>query len=612
MIKSGGQQNDGGMMTQFSALSTDASRSPEKVPVLIVGGGGAGLTASILMSRMGIDALLVNSLPSTSRLPKAHVLNQRAMEIMRDCGVDDAIYAVGTPPVAMSHAAFYGGFAGHPEAGTLLFKHESWGCGGLDEEWAAASPMVSSNLPQIRLEPILKMAAEALAPSRVRFHHEVVEVYDNGDHVRARIADRASGVEYDVESSLVIACDGGRTIGSKVGIALEGVRDLARTASLYVSADLSKWTRDHDVLLRWHWCPEIGKMIVLAPMGPTRWGGDSEEWVIHINYSMDDPRALDDESVMADVRSALGIADHPMTVHLMTRWTIGGLVADRFRSGRVFVAGDAAHRHPPTGALGLTSAMHDVHNLCWKIAYLVRGWASDALLDTYEVERKPVDSRNVKRSLENSRAYAKMGHLLGFADPSATPAQRWSNLRRMWSGKTEDVGFRREVLAVMAAQTQEFREHDVEYGYQHRSTAVIDDGSPIEPGHDFRMYVPSTRPGSPLPHAWIEDWSGVRMSTLDLVGLDRFLLIAGEDGHDWITAAQAASRELHVPIDAVRIGHARGDFRDPRLRWERVRGISATGAILVRPDRCVAYRAMSDLKEPGSELVTVLQKVLSR
>jgi 2,4-dichlorophenol 6-monooxygenase len=300
-----------------------------------------------------------------------------------------------------------------------------------------------------------------------------------------------------------------------------------------------------------------------------------------------------------------------MRIHLITRWTIGGLVADRFRSGRVFVAGDAAHRHPPTGALGLTSAMHDVHNLCWKIAFRIRGWAGDALLDTYEDERRPVDSRNVERSLENSRAYAKMSHLLGFADRDLSPQDRWNSLARMWSNGDDDADHRRRVLEVMAAQSQEFREHDVEYGYRHRSAAVIDDDSLADDDRDFRLYVASTRPGSPLPHAWIEDWDGNRMSTLDMVDPGRFTVIAGEDGDAWCEAAHLVSRQLGVPIDAYRIGHARGDRRDPRLRWQEVRGISSAGMVLVRPDRCIAARSVTDVDDQVDHLNRVMRAVLA-
>lgn len=586
----------------------------EQVQVLIIGGGGAGLTASMLLARMGITTLLVNAQPKTSTLPKAHVLNQRAMEIMKDCGTAEAIYAIGTPPEAMSHTAFYAGFAGHPDAGRRMFKQESWGCGGRDEGWAAASPMVSSNLPQIRLEPILRRRAEELSPGMVRFHHEVVALDHEAESVIATVVDHGKERTYRVRAEYALACDGGRTIGSHVGITLEGARDLARTASLYVSADLSTWAKDPDVLLRWIWCPEIGKMLVLAPMGPQAWGGKSEEWVIHINYPIDDQRAFDDAAVEDDMRRALGIGDHPVVIHLITRWTIGGLVADRFRSGRVFVAGDAAHRHPPTGALGLTSAMHDVHNLCWKIAFCVRGWAGEALLDSYEPERRPVDARNVRRSLENSRAYAKINHLLGFGDTSTSPDDRWKSLARMWSSRPVDVEHRLRVLEVMAAQSQEFREHDVEYGYRHRSSAVITDESSVdEESHDeFRLYVPSTRPGLPLPHAWIEDWDGNRCSTLDLVKPDRFLLIAGEDGLEWCDAAGRIAKHLGVLIDAYRIGHARGEWRDPRLQWQAVRTISSTGMILVRPDRCIASREVSGVTDPESFLTLVMRSLLDR
>jgi 2,4-dichlorophenol 6-monooxygenase len=534
------------------------------------------------------------------------------MEIMKDCGTADAIYAAGTPPEAMSHTAFYAGLAGHPDAGRILFKQESWGCGGRDQGWAAASPMASTNLPQIRLEPILKTHAETASPGSVRFHHEVVSVEQQADAVLVSVIDRGTEREYHVRAEYVLACDGGRTIGAMVGIGFEGVRDLARTVSFYVSSDLSSWAKDPDVLLRWIWCPEIGKMVVIAPMGPHRWGGESEEWVIHINYPIDDERAFDDQSVEDDLRRALGIFGHPMRIHLISRWTIGGLVADRFRSGRVFVAGDAAHRHPPTGALGLTSAMHDVHNLCWKIAFRIRGWAGDALLDTYDDERRPVDSRNVERSLENSRAYAKMSHLLGFGDRDLSPQDRWNSLARMWSDRDEDAEHRRRVLEVMAAQSQEFREHDVEYGYRYRSAAVIDDDSFVDADddRDFRLYVASTRPGSPLPHAWIEDWEGNRMSTLDVVDPGRFTVIAGEEGDAWCEAAHVVSRQLGVPIDAYRVGHARGDRRDPRLRWQEVRGISSAGMVLVRPDRCIAARSVTDVHDPVGHLDRVIRAVL--
>ena len=160
-----------------------------EVPVLIVGGGGAGLTASMLLSQLGVESLLVSSLPTTSILPKAHVLNQRCMEIFTDLGVAEEIYRRGTPAENMRYSAYYIGVAGDdPAYGRELGRLESWGAGGLDADWASASPCRQANLPQIRLEPILKARAEALAPGSVRFHHEVIDIEQDAAGERVPIA----------------------------------------------------------------------------------------------------------------------------------------------------------------------------------------------------------------------------------------------------------------------------------------------------------------------------------------------------------------------------------------------------------------------------------------
>ena len=582
-----------------------------KTDVLVVGGGGAGLTASMLLSKMGVDHQLVSALPDTSVLPKAHVLGQRAMEVLGDCGVADAIYAVGTPPEQLRRTSFYAGFAGHPDAGRVLFSQESWGAGGEDPDWVAASPKLTTNLPQIRLEPLMKARAEEFAPGRIRFFHEVTALKEADDAVIATVTDLADERTFEIEARYVLGCDGGRTVGRLVGIELEGLLEVGRTATVHLAADLSQWAEESDVLLRWVFCPANAKLVVLAPMGPTRWGGESEEWVVHVTYELDDQRALDDIAVLEDVREALGIGDHPLDIKLITRWTISGVLADRFRSGRVFVVGHAAHRHPPTGGLGLVSAIHDAQNLCWKLDLVLRGVAHESLLDTYEAERRPVDARNVQRSLENALGYAVMAQAMGIDDVYATAEERWARLARLWSDTPEDAGHRRAVRDLMAAQSQEFHEHDVEYGYHHRSAAVIDDGSPEPPERNFRMFVPSTRPGCPLPHAWVEDDHFRRMSSLDLVSVDRFTLLAGELGEHWRDAATVVATELGVQIDAWCIGHASGDLRDPRLRFERVREFGPEGAILVRPDRCIAFRSMGRVEDPVGVLRSAMAQVLA-
>ena len=580
-----------------------------EVPVLIVGGGGAGLTASSLLSGLGIETLLVNALPTTSTLPKAHILNQRAMEIMSDIGTADAIYEIGTPPENFSHTATYVGF----KNGTTLRKLECWGNGGKDLEWVAASPLLSTNLPQIRLEPILRARAEALAPNAIRFNHELLNFEQDDTGVTAVIKNKDDESEYTVRAQYLMACDGGRTVGRQLGVEMVGIRRVSSQVSIHLSADFSKIALDPDVLIRWIWVPEIGKMIVMVPMGPKNWGPDSEEWVVHLNYAYEDPRMLDAVAVEEDLRFALGIGDHPIEIHKISNWAAEGITADRFTDGRIFLSGDAAHKHPPTGGLGLTSGMHDVQNLCWKLAAVLKGEANPRLLDTYETERRSSIERNVQRSLENGMQWAITGNLLKVDDETMTPDEKRKHLLRGVSEKPEDADFVQYVSELHAVHSMEFHEQNVEYGYTYNSSAVVPDGSDAKQNpDDIRIYVMDARPGHPLPHAWIENANRQRISTVNLVKPGHFLLIAGEDGDDWTTAAADVASQLGIHIDAVTIGHMRGDYFDPRLTWTRHRGFDSRGAVLVRSDRFVAWRSATGSNTPIEDLKQALTQVLHR
>ncbi|MGD0453076.1 MAG: FAD-dependent monooxygenase [Solirubrobacteraceae bacterium] len=584
----------------------------EEVPVLVVGGGGAGLTASMLLARMGVEHLLISARAETSDLPKAHVLNQRAMEILEDVGAAEEIARRGTPAQNMAATAFYAGFAGPSEEyGRRLARLECWGAGGADENWRAASPWIQQNLPQIRLEPILRQRAEELSPGRIRFHHELLRLEQDGEGVTAHIRDHDAGREYAIRSQYLIGADGGRRIAGEIGVEYQGLGIVAQTATLHVSADFSPWAPDPDVLIRWIFSPQSGVVVVMVPMGPERWGPDSEEWVIHLNYPVDDPRAQSDEKVEADARSATGIGEHPMRIHRITRWSVDAVMASAFSVGRVHLVGDAAHRHPPTGGLGLTSAIHDAGNLCWKLAAVLQGHAAPELLGTYEPERRSSDERNAQRSLENAVNHFAIAAAIGVSHENSEE-QNLANLRRLWSGRPQDAAQRSAVLRHMRAQSMEFSELNVELGYHYESPAIVDDGSPLpDPIDPVRVYEPSTRPGAPLPHAWIDDEFGQRRAIKDLVGPGRFLLIAGEQGESWCEAARELAAATGLPVDALRIGHLDGDLFDPRCTWLRHRGIGPDGAILVRPDRYVAWRRVGAGGDPLEELASALGQILA-
>jgi 2,4-dichlorophenol 6-monooxygenase len=331
-----------------------------------------------------------------------------------------------------------------------------------------------------------------------------------------------------------------------------------------------------------------------------------------VTYRGEGPKDLTDEQIEKNMRIALGIPDLPMTVHKVTRWALEGVLASKFRAGRVFLVGDAAHRHPPTGGLGLTSGIQDAHNLCWKLAAVLRGEAGESLLDSYEAERRPVDARNIQRSMENSMAHMEAGAAFGL-NPGVSAEENWAQFRRILSDKPEDAAHRSAALRAIRRLSMEANELNVEYGYRYQSAAVIPDGSPLpEATDDIRVYQPSTYPGSPLPHAWVDDEAGRRLAMKDLVKPGRFLLIAGEEGQNWCAAAAKLIAQNDLPIDTVRIGHIDGDLFDPRLAWAQFRGISEKGAVLVRPDRVVCWRHVGASQDPLGALSSAVGSVLDR
>jgi 2,4-dichlorophenol 6-monooxygenase len=252
--------------------------SVETVPVLIVGGGGAGLTSSILLSRLGVETLLVSRYAETSRLPKAHILNQRTMEIFTDAGVAPAILAKSTPLENMRGVAWYSGLAGDDSDrhGRRLAFTEGWGGGHSDPDYIAASPCATANLPLIRLEPILKAHAEAAPHATVRFHHELVELVRDEDGVTSTVRDGETGDTYEVRSDYVLGADGGRTVGELVGIEMEGMRNLRDVVTVHMTADLSPYFDDPEPMIRWVFNPDHPEHLdfgcVLVAVGPDHWG----------------------------------------------------------------------------------------------------------------------------------------------------------------------------------------------------------------------------------------------------------------------------------------------------------------------------------------------------
>lgn len=568
-----------------------------RVPVLIVGAGAAGLTAAVLLGRLGVEFLVVTSRDAPSLLPRAHVINPRTMEILCGMGLAEDVYRLGTPAENMTHVGWYSGVRGK-----RLGVGELWGAGGANPAWAATSPCRTANLPQHQLEELMLRKAEEVTPGRIRFGHRVTAVSQDDSNVVVEVHDGSES--YVVTADYVLACDGGRTVGPALGIPIEGVEEIARMVSVHFGADLSGVLSDDEVLMRWLLRPETGVGVSLLPLGPQEWGTRSREWVLHLNETPDTP--LDDDAALRELCSVLEL-DEPPTVHRIMRWTVGGSVTERFRDGRVFLLGDAAHRLPPTGGLGLNLAVQDAHNLAWKLAAVLHGTAGLALLDTYEDERKPVAAMSVHQSVQNAIGHLLIVQTLGMG-PESDPAANMVAVQRLFSGLPEDEELRTAVRKAFAAQSSEFDALNLEYGHTYASAAVVPDGTPEPDNPDpVRVYRPSTRPGAPLPHAWLETPRGDRVPIGSLVRPGRWLLIVGENDI-WSDAAGEAG----LPLDVVRIGQTGGDHLDTRSTWAAVCGTSSGGAVLVRPDRVVAWRCPDAVPDPAAVLGAALNAVLCR
>jgi 2,4-dichlorophenol 6-monooxygenase len=585
-----------------------------ETPVLICGGGGSGLSLSIFLSGLGTKSLLIERHTTTSHLPKAHYLNQRTMEILREYGIAETVYRLGTPFENLGRVAWLTSLGGDgPLDRKTIYRMDAFGGHSLQEVYDRDSPVRSGNLPLLRLEPVLKAFAERGQHGDIRFGHELLDFEQDEAGVTSLVRDLGTGTTYEVRSRYLVGADRGRTIGPKLGIRLEGPTDLIDMVSTHFNADLARHIDDDSPLIRWFINPEGGGgwgSGAMVAMGPTHYDRRSEEWVFHFAFRPGDPD-FDESLIVPRIRELLKLPELAIDVHKVSHWIVEAILADRYQVGRCVVIGDAAHRHPPTTGLGLNSGIQDAHNLAWKLAAILAGTASESLLLSYEQERRPVAARNTRWAL-----FTFMNHFVTDAGfgliPGAPAAVQAAAFETLLSDTFEGEWARARMDEVLRTQRMEFCAHDVELGFHYEGDAVVADGTPAPPRAAMGdIYIPTTRPGHRLPHAWL-DRNGARVSTHDLCGRGGFTLFTGPAGATrWRDAAEAARSQLGVAVAVHSIGPG-GDLVEIGQAWQAVSGIEVDGAILVRPDGHVGWRTRSGTAAPDAALTRALAKLLGR
>ncbi|MFH8571839.1 FAD-dependent monooxygenase [Streptomyces sp. NPDC017993] len=553
--------------------------SEENVPVLVVGGGIVGLSAAVFLRAHGVPVMVAERHPGPSMLAKARVLSPRTMEVYRGHGLEKPVR--DAPPSVFLHAT------DAVRAATLSGPEDHRDRRPPGESVAGISPCPPALIEQSTVEPLVRARAVELG-AEVRFHTEVGEVRQDADGVTATLTDRGSGRRTTVRARYLVAADGHRSpIRQALGIATRGSRP-AQVVNIAFEADLSAALRDRPVGLAYLSHPVPGTLLARLDA--------ADRWVLMVPYHPErgeSPLDFTASRCLDAVRAAVGEADLPVRLlpavpggeRAVHTWELASWVAEEYRRDRILLVGDAVHVMPPSGGLGANTGVQDAHNLAWKLAAVLDGRADEALLDTYEAERRPVAELTCALStrLHEKRAGGGAGDV----------AARVHRIALGTGYRYPPAPVRRPLVGELPYSTGDSDALDVR-----AAEDALTPGLPGLPG----------LPGSRAPHVPVER-AGRPCSTLDLYGL-AFTLVLGPAVAD--AEAEAAAEEAPASLPGLVVLRVGSDLTDPTDGWPRAHGVTRGGAVLVRPDGFLLWRATTWGPSSAGELRDAVDGLLRR
>jgi len=520
--------------------------------VLIVGAGPVGQLAALMLADHGIPVKLVDKRRTTLSAPKAHAVNPRTLEICESLGVSAThLRELGASANDGGEVRFVGTLTG-PEFGVLPYERQ-------DEAAFEHTPFPLSNIPQPVFEEELTKALGQREGIEFTRGVECLDLADDGSVVMAELQESDTGNTTSEAFDYVIAADGaGSGVRQSLDIPMQGPEALQDYLMIHFSADLTPLTEGRRGVLYFLFEPGVNGVLIAYDQAKT--------WVLMQpwNPAEESLEDYDDARCHELIAAAVGQAVPEAVIENLSPWSMSAQIAETYRRGRIFLAGDAAHRFPPAGGLGLNTGAGDVQNLTWKLAAVLRGEAGEALLDTYEAERQPVAITNSEQSLNNAAKLFDLIIAIHGVEPEKT-AERYARV-------SADPSACPELGEAVAAQRPHFDSFALQLGYRYNSPA-ISEPAPLPDIVDVADYQPSWAPGAHHPHLWVTA-GGETRPLQSFFPANCFSLLCGPD------------QELKVDgITCVRFGH---DFQCEQ-GWDQT-GMAGNAALLLRPDGHIAAR----------------------